>query len=261
VIWELGSAFKHMFLPPLALGWLLLLAWLFMRRAPRTARWLLGLTLLLGYLAATPWCSAILMRNFVVDRAPPATSAPRAIVVLGGGRGLAFDASGRAVAGFPASYTLERLITGAQLQKRTGLPLLVTGGKADGYDPAEGVAMRDSLANDFGVPVRWVEAASRNTVENAAFSAPLLRAAGVETIYLVTSDFHMRRARALFEAQGFAVVPVAALAVLGPDGRPLPRYGSPFGWRDLVPTTVALGQTFFACNEMAGMVYARMNMP
>lgn len=260
MIWTLGSAFKHLFLPPVALGWLLLLAWLIMRRHPRTGRWLVGLTFILAYVVSTPWFSGWLMLSFVADSTPPAATAPQAIVVLGGGRGLAFDADGHSIAGFPAGYTLERLITGAQLQKRTGLPLLVTGGKVDGYDPSEGQAMRDSLVGDFGVPVRWVEGASRNTVENAAFSAPLLRAAGVTTIYLVTSDFHMHRARALFEAQGFATVPVAALAVLGPDGRPLPRYASPFNWRELVPTANAAEQTYFACNELAGMIYARLNM-
>jgi uncharacterized SAM-binding protein YcdF (DUF218 family) len=261
VIWTIGSTFKYAFLPPLALGWLFLLAWLLIRKRPRTARWLLGTAILLAYLCATPWMAGFLMALFVNDHAPAATAPPQAIVVLGGGRGLAFDASGRVVAGFPAGNTLERLITGAQLQRLTRLPLLVTGGHPNDDGPAEGEVMRASLVNDFNVPVRWTEAASRNTVENAAFSAPLLRAGGVKTLFLVTNEFHMRRARALFEAQGFAVVPVPALAVLASDGRPLPPGSSPFAWRDLVPTTVAFGQTFFACNELAGMIYARLNMP
>lgn len=261
MIWEIGSVLKHTLLPPLALGWVLLLVWLLMRRRPRTARWLLGMVLVFGYLAATPWVSNLLMHRFVIDHVPPATTVPQAIVLLGGGRGLAFDAQGRVTGAFPAGGTMERLFTGARLQRQTRLPVLVTGGKNDGYDPAEGEVMRDVLVHDFNVPVRWVEAASRNTVENASFSAPLLRAAGVKTIFLVTNDFHIRRARALFEAQGFAVVPVPALAPLAVDGKPVPEAPSPFTLRDLVPNTVAVGRTFLACNEIAGMVYARMNMP
>jgi uncharacterized SAM-binding protein YcdF (DUF218 family) len=261
VIWQFGSILKHIFLPPLALGWVLLLAWLLMRRRPRTARWLLGAALVSGYLAATPLVGDYLMYRFVDDHAPAAAGAPQAIVVLGGGRGLAFDANGRVLEGFPAGATLDRLLTGAHLQKLTGLPVLVTGGKSDGYDPPEGAVMRDSLMRDFAVPVRWAETASRNTVENASFSAPLLHGAGVKTIFLVTNEFHMRRARLLFEAQGFDVVPVPALWPLSAQGRPLQQGTSPFAWRDLVPTTTALTRTFLACNEMAGMIYARMNMP
>lgn len=261
MIWQVASVLKHILLPPLALGWMLLLAWLLMRRRPRVARWLLGVALVLGYLAATPVFSDYLMDRFVDDHAPAAAAAPQAIVVLGGGRGLAFDANGRVVEGFPAGATLDRLLTGARLQKLTGLPLLVTGGKNDGYDPPEGAVMRDTLVHDFGVPVRWAEIAARNTVENASLSAPMLHAAGVKTLFLVTNEFHMRRARVLFEAQGFDVVPVPTLSSLSAQGRPLQRMSPPFNWRDLMPTTMALTRTFMACNEIVGMVYARMNTP
>ncbi|HEY4370820.1 MAG TPA: YdcF family protein [Burkholderiales bacterium] len=260
MIWEIGSILKHAVLPPLGLGWLFLLAWWLMPRRPRTARWLLGVTLLVCYLAATPLAGDFLMRHFVEDRVPASSAQPQAIVVLGGGRGLAFDEHGKVIEGEAAGSTLERLLTGARLQRLTGLPLLVTGGKPDGFDPPEGIVMRDALVGEFKVPVRWVEAASRNTVENARFSAPLLQAAGVKTIFLVTSDFHMRRARALFENQGFAVVPVPALAALSADGRPLASFGRPFSWREVVPTMAAATQTFFACNEMAGMIYSRLSM-
>ena len=39
--------------------------------------------------------------------------------------------------------------------------------------------MREALERDFGVKVRWVENASRDTAENARLSAPILKAAGV----------------------------------------------------------------------------------
>ena len=39
--------------------------------------------------------------------------------------------------------------------------------------------MSRALQEDFGVPVRWREERSRNTFENALFSAEMLRQAGV----------------------------------------------------------------------------------
>jgi uncharacterized SAM-binding protein YcdF (DUF218 family) len=261
MIWSLGSMFKGLFLPPLGLAWLAVLAWLLWRRRPRAARCLLGAALALGYLSATPLASRWLMQTFITNvDTTPAPGKPQAIVVLGGGRKLAFDQQGRVQQGYVSGFTLERVLTGAQLHRLTGLPVLVTGGKPDGYDPPEGDTMRTALERDFGVPVRWTESASRNTVENAQFSAPMLREAGVKTIFLVTSDFHMRRSRALFESQGFAVTPVFAMHPLLPDGRMLPVADEPFRWRQLVANMSAAQETYFACNEMAGMLYARLNM-
>ena len=260
-MWFIGTSLKHALLPPLGLAWLVLFAWLLLRRRPRAARWLLAVVLVLGYLACTPASSGWLMARFVLDSGAVAPSAPQAIVVLGGGRALSFDAQGKVIEAAPSSGTLERLFTAARLQKQTGLPLLVTGGKVDGYDPTEGIVMRDSLENAFGVKVRWVEGESRNTVENASFSAPVLRGAGVHTIFLVTSDYHLRRSRLLFEAQGFAVTPVAALSSLAANGTMLPAAAAPFRWRDLIPNIYAAEQTFIACNEIAGTVYARFHTP
>jgi len=129
MLWQIVSLLKRFFLPPLALGWLLLVAWLLMRKHPRAARSLLGVALAGLYFAATPLCSNWLMERFVFDHAPPAAAAPQVIVVLGAGRGLNFDASGKVLEGTPIGSTMERLVTGARLAKMTGLPLLVTGGK------------------------------------------------------------------------------------------------------------------------------------
>jgi len=254
MLWEIGSILKHVVLPPLGFGWLLLLAWLLMRRRPRTARWLLGTSLFLLYLSATPVTGRLLTAIIEVGPAPPG-AVPQAIVVLGGGRGLIIDANDQVVGSFPPASALERLLTGAQLQKHTGLPLLVTGGAVDGRQPAEAAVMRESLQRDFGVTVRWVEDRSRNTVENARFSAPLLKAAEVNTIILVTHEYHLKRARLLFEAQGFAVVPwsthspVPASTNVAP-GRP------PLGWRDFWPSANAFFDNFLGFNEIAGTVYA-----
>jgi hypothetical protein len=53
---------------------------------------------------------------------------------------------------------------------------------------------------DYGLPLRWMEANSRDTRENAANTLPLLAAAGVKQVVLVTDDAHMKRAVRAFEA-------------------------------------------------------------
>jgi uncharacterized SAM-binding protein YcdF (DUF218 family) len=52
-----------------------------------------------------------------------------------------------------------------------------------------------------------LEEQSRNTRENAVHSADLLKARGFETVLLVTSAFHMRRALAAFRAVGVEAIP------------------------------------------------------
>jgi uncharacterized SAM-binding protein YcdF (DUF218 family) len=103
------------------------------------------------------------------------------------------------------------------------------------------------LGEDFGVAVRWQEGASRTTWENATLSAPLLRAAGVRCIVLVTQAWHMPRARWCFERQGFAVVP-APMGFLGvPNARPwggwLPE--APAVWRSGQLLNEAFGQLLY----------------
>ena len=61
----------------------------------------------------------------------------------------------------------------------------------------------------MGVPedVIVTEEASRDTYENALYSRTVLESRGINRILLVTSAYHMRRAEAVFRAQGFEVIP------------------------------------------------------
>jgi uncharacterized SAM-binding protein YcdF (DUF218 family) len=127
----------------------------------------------------------------------------QAIVILGGGTYFDAPEYGGDTVGLA---TLERLRYGARLARQSRLPLLVTGGAPTGGRP-EGELMREVLESDFGVKVRWVEAASRDTAENAALSAPILKASGVTRIALVSNGWHLPRAIPLFERQGLEVTP------------------------------------------------------
>src|SRR6185436_11339472 len=91
--------------------------------------------------------------------------------------------------------TMQRVRYAAALQKRTGLPLLVSGGVPRAGLPSLAAMMADA-AGELGVKAKWREERSGDTRENARFSAELLKADGKKTVMLVTSAFHMPRAAA-----------------------------------------------------------------
>ncbi len=128
-----------------------------------------------------------------------------AIVVLGGGRYARASEYGDTDAVNEA--TLHRLRYAAWLHRRTGLPILVTGGAPFGEETAEALLMQAALEEDFQVRPKWAEARSRNTHENAVLSKEILAAAGVRRVYLVTHAWHMPRAQWAFINAGFDVVP------------------------------------------------------
>ncbi len=202
----------------------------------------LGWTLLIAGLASlwllsTPMVSSFLAR--LAQRTPTLDLArspqAQAIVILAGGsvrRAAPEYGDGPAAGG----EMLERLAYGAFLAQRTKLPVLVTG------TPAEAEAMSVSLSRDFGVHARWIENQSRDTFDNARFSARLLRAQGVTRILLVTNAAHEWRATAEFRSTGLEVVP-APVGVWTP-----PRYTA----LSVLPSPVALLESTQAVYELLG---------
>jgi uncharacterized SAM-binding protein YcdF (DUF218 family) len=107
--------------------------------------------------------------------------------------------------------------------------------------------MRSSLARNFGIEVRWVEDQSRDTFQNAQFSARLLKAAGVSRILLVTDSAHEWRASQEFASAGFTVVP-APSGVWAPRETGLLRY---------LPAPAALTRSTTALYELLGDLVRR----
>ena len=101
-----------------------------------------------------------------------------------------------------SSYSLESLRYGLWLSRETGWPVGFSGGT--GWGNRAGAAEADVAARiaaqEYSRALRWVEAESRDTRENAARSLPLLQASGVRHVLLVTRGWHMQRAKALFDA-------------------------------------------------------------
>ena len=86
--------------------------------------------------------------------------------------------------------------------------------------------MAAAARSEFGVPMRWVEARSRDTRENAGNSVPMLAAAGVHEILVVTSGWHMPRALRSFAPRR---PPLPAASGASGNVAPLRIRGAPMG--------------------------------
>lgn len=207
-------------------------------------------------LLATLWlylCSTALVADYTMatlETAVPArgvSAVPEmdAIVVLGGAtRG---DVHLGSLGDLNAQA--DRLLTAAALYKAGKAPVIVaSGGASEGARP-EAELMREILAV-MGVPGERIvlEGVSRDTRENALYSAQLLKQKGRERILLVTSAFHMRRAVALFERQGLTVYPVPT------DYQRLVSQPSVPPW---MPMAEDLQRTTIALREHVGYWYYR----
>ena len=206
-------------LPPIGLLVLTLplLAWMAFGDRRRSAWVGLGASLLLLALATpevSQWLRYSLEREVAGHAAiPPGRPLPGAIVILGG------DTMQGGEGPDIGPLTLERLRAGAALARRTGLPILVTGGpNRRAGDPPLATMMAQSLAADFGMAARWRETRARDTHDNAVFSAALLRAEGIETAYIVSHGWHLPRAFGAFGRLGYPVIPVPVRAAFAPDG-------------------------------------------
>lgn len=206
--WVATNAVSALLLPPLDLIIPAALGLLLRRRWPRAGLALGMASLALLLLFSTRAGAYLLLRpleSLSAPLTPAAAAGAQAIVVLGGGRISASPEEGGHDSVNP--QTLVRLRYAARLQRTTGLPLLVSGGKPDGAAESEAQLMARSLRDDFAVPVRWLEQESDNTAENAAYSKRQLRHDGVTRVLLVTDAMHMPRAQAVFLRAGLEAVP------------------------------------------------------
>lgn len=201
--WLLTNTVAALLLPPLSLLLLLALGLFLLYRRRKYAWPLIVATFALLWLASTPYVADGGLHLLEARTAPLGKQRADAIVILGGGTYFLAPEYGQDTVN---AQTLARLRYGARLQRATGKPILVTGGKPLGNSLSEAEQMKDALERDFGVPVRWAESDSDNTYENAGYSFRILQQAGIRKIYLVTHAWHMPRAADIFRRAGFEVV-------------------------------------------------------
>ena len=203
------------------------------------------------YFCSTEWGAGALLSPlesaypaFVHEELPNA----QAILVLGGGT----SGESQFGQGGDLNQAADRLWLGAALHRAGKAPLIVLSG---GSVPPEAIPESRLMAQKLkvlGIPetALLLESESRTTRENAQYSRSLLQDLGITHVLLVTSASHMRRAAAVFSAQGFVVTSVAT------DHRMPLRVGPVPGW---LPTLDRLARSTQAIHEWVGYwVYEQM---
>lgn len=181
----------------------------------------------------------------------PLRTIPRkaqAIVVLGGG---SRPAPAYGDQDSVTLLTLQRIRYAAYLARRSGLPILVSGGRdwfGERYSEAQ--LMASLLKQDYGIHVRWLDSASRTTWGNAKESARILKPQGLVRVLLVTQAWHMPRAVWAFRNAGFSPVP----APVGFISRGWEQRGA-LAW---VPQEWAISTMAELAHEVVGLAWYRL---
>lgn len=243
--WLITNFIAAFLLPPLNLLVMAGAGIMLLRRRPRLGKGLLVASLAGLWLLSTPIVAEKFLNSLAPSPVPLTGREADAIVILGGGRiKHSLEYGGDTV----KHFTLERLRYGALLARRLGKPILVTGGAPGGEAISEGEIMDAVLRDEYRMPVRWVEVRSRNTRENARFSAEILAQAGIRRIYLVTHAWHLARAIPEFEQAGLTVIPA---------GTGYKLYGD-LELFDFIPSTPALLNSYLASHEWIGLLWYRL---
>ncbi|MCU7959083.1 MAG: YdcF family protein [gamma proteobacterium symbiont of Bathyaustriella thionipta] len=239
---------KALILPPglyLGIG---LLSLILLLRKHRSGYLLLMMNLLLIYALSIPASRDLLMQTlettpaFNVQQFHPGEA--DIIIVLGGGLYRNAPEYGQSTVGIGL---LERLRYAAWLSHKTGLPILLTGGSPADMDISEAELARQTLRNEFFVEANILtEEESRNTQENARYSARILASKGYSRALLVTHAWHMPRALLAFRQAAIQVIPAATQYSSRSEG-PL--------WQQYLPTAEAAAQIRQALHELIGQIY------
>lgn len=201
-------------------------------------------------LCCLPITGVVLLRP--LERVPvisaEALAATDAIVVLGADRMRnAPEYGGDTV----DDQSLRRVRYAARLARASGLPVLVSGGSVFG-NAGKSIAdvMADALREDFGVTPRWIEGASRNTAENARYSAELLTRDGIRRVAVVSDAIHLPRALQAFRHYGLTPTAAPTSFFAGP--------GAGGMLQDWLPSASGLRLSYYALHEHIGRFYYRI---
>lgn len=198
---------------------------------------------------------AVWLAGHALPQYPPVTPAQlksgqiQAIVVLGGGIYPQAPEYGEAQ---PGPATAARLRYGVWLARQTGLPVAFTGGSGWAASSSSGSSEAEVAGRvaqqDYGITLRWLEAKSRDTAENARELTPMLRRDGIARIALVTDALHMPRSVLAFERQGLTITPA-------PTGFVLPTRSGLLLW---LPSTDGISASTRVLHELLGLSVARL---
>jgi uncharacterized SAM-binding protein YcdF (DUF218 family) len=193
---------------PVGLACLLIILALLSGKRSGLRKIALILALLVLFLGGNRWVAMGLARSLERRYLPPdPMPAAQAIVVLGGGT----ESPDPPRLMTEVNSAGDRVLYAAWLYQQGKAPVILASGGMLDWEQRQTTSAQNmaALLEMIGVPPRAIllQPDSRNTYEDALYSARLLKAAGIRRILLVTSAWHMPRALRLFQAQGLEVVP------------------------------------------------------
>ncbi len=190
------------------------------------------------------------LRGRLEERYPVVEEAalPRAdaIVVLGGGSHYGWLRRSNVSA---EDLESSRLAAGARAWLAGRAPRIILSGGGDGAS-SEARTMARAISR-LGVPssALMLEERSRNTRDNARYTAALAQRHRVRSVLLVTSSLHMPRAIAEFRAAGIDAVAVS-----------VPERATRSNWRERwLPSHSALWRSGRAFKEYGGLLMMRLH--
>ncbi len=214
-------------------------------------RWLAGLAALYWILslpAVAGGLVGLLSRGYEPLETPEQAQGATAVVVLGGGAAT-LRAHGTELTLLTTEAGL-RALEAARVQRLIQAQWVIASGGTTaeaGVVTPESLPLQHALAQ-AGVPVERIllESESHDTHEQASAVAAVLRAHGLESLVLVTSPDHMRRAVLSFRAAGLDPIPSPAL--LRSETLPAPAGA-------LLPSLRSLQESASALREVLGLAY------
>ncbi len=179
-----------------------------------------------------------------------------AILILGGGQykyAPEYDRSDSSVSGTLREDAMKRAVYGQYVYKTNPVPIIVSGGfvySKNGDTNSEAEIMKRTLV-DLGVEFQdiYLEEQSRDTFENLKYSKEIMEDHGWDRILLVTSAYHMTRAKNAAETHEVEVIPAPT------DFKT--KRGDFNAW-NFLPTGSDLANSSKALREYLGLVYYKL---
>lgn len=255
------SKLLPLFVYPLGAATILILFAIVVNRNSKLRTTFIIAALTILWLSSTTGFSHLLARS-LEWRYPTPDEVPSAevIVVLGGGT----EPAAKPRPSIEVNGAGDRVLYTAFLFKEGKADhILLSGGDISWLNegtttPAEDMAF---ILKSIGIPanVLWLENESKNTHENATFSAEILEENNVDRILLITSAMHMPRSVALFEKQGLEVIPIPVDFSMTEN-----EFSSDSSGRflrkvmDIIPQASNLALTTNALKEYLGIIVYRL---
>jgi len=182
----------------------------------------IALYLIAGFSPLANWLLIPLESRAEIGSAEPIDGVA-GIIVLGGAMNGARESGDRRVI---LNDAADRMLEAVRLAlQHSDVRVIFSGGSGEFFpigrrEPEAELARRFFEGFKIAPPRLRLEDRSRNTLENAVFTAELVKPQRDQRWVLVTSASHMPRAKALFEAQGFHIIPRPGdFRTLGPQDR------------------------------------------